>query len=512
MELINTTLLIASVFFFFLALKIINPGHRRKDGVRELPGPRNFPIFGSIHLMLGSKLPHYSFRDLSSVYGPIMRLKLGEIHVVIVSSAEGAREIMKTHDIVFASRSINKSIETLFYGGKNIIFGPYGEFWRQLRRICTLELLSTKRVRSFRAVREEEVSHLLQSVAASSGVELNLSCKLAEIGNNVIARAVIGGRCADQELFFSALSGAVELVTGLTMVDLFPSLPFLGRITGVQRRLEQCKTKLDSMLENIIEEHVEKMMTKNSLVDNDEDQSSMEDLTDVLLRLQLEGNFQFPLSNDNIKAVISDLLLAGSETTSTLTEWVMTELIQNPEIMKKAQREVREVIGGSPRKLVEEEVTSGRLTYLQLVIKETLRLHPPVPLLLSRENQESCEVMGYEIPLKSTVLINMWAIARDAKYWDDPNIFWPERFEGTSLDFRGSHFEYVPFGAGRRVCPGMQFGLSTVELVLTYLLYYFDWKYLGKKLDMGEAYGVSIRRESPLYLVPTLHFSLPIPV
>ncbi|KAK8943002.1 5-epiaristolochene 1,3-dihydroxylase [Platanthera zijinensis] len=500
-------LLLSALLLLVASLKIINSS-KQQQKIKEAPGPWNLPIVGSLHRMLGSKLPHHVFRGLSAVYGPIMRLKLGEIHVVVVSSAEAAREITKTHDIVFASRPLIKSIDVLFYGGKDLIFAPYGEFWRQMRRICTAELLSTKRVRSFRLMREEEVANLLQSIAASSGTVVNITKKLAEISNNVMARATIGRRCKDQELFFSALAESVELTSGFTAVDLFPSLPSIGRITGYQRKLEQCKRKLDLITEKIIGEHEEKM-TKHPAASNDKEPLIEEDLIDVLLRIQREDIFQFPLSKDSIKAIIQDMLLAGSETTSTLLEWAMSELLRNPEIMKKAQREVREALGITMLgKLSEEEVASGKLIYLQLVIKETLRLHPPAPLLLPRENQESCEVLGYEIPSKTRVIINMWAIARDANYWVDPNTFWPERFEGNSVDFKGAHFEFMPFGAGRRICPGVQFGLATVEIVLAYLLYYFDWEYLGK-MEMTEAFGITIRRWFPLCAVPTLRVPLP---
>ncbi|KAK8928765.1 Premnaspirodiene oxygenase [Platanthera zijinensis] len=230
MELSYVALFLVSIFSFsFLALKFMNSKKHGKEGGRELPGPWNLLILGSLHHILGSKLPHHSLRDLSAVYGPIMRLKLGEIPVVVISSAEAAMDVMKTHDIVFATRPITKSIEALFYGGNEVIFAPYGEFWRQMRRLCTLEPLSTKRVRSFRAVREEEVSHLLGSLSPSSGVAVNLSSKLAEISNNVIARAVIGSRYRDQELFLSVLDDVVEFVSGFTLVDLFPSKPFLGK-------------------------------------------------------------------------------------------------------------------------------------------------------------------------------------------------------------------------------------------------------------------------------------------
>ncbi|KAK8943009.1 hypothetical protein KSP39_PZI009223 [Platanthera zijinensis] len=511
MEMPDAALILLSALLFVATLKFINFAKlpATKGRVRQAPGPWNLPFVGSLHRMRGSKQPHRVLHDLSAVYGPIMRIKLGEIHVVVVSSAEAAREIMKTHDIVFASRPINKSIQALFYGGNDIIFGPYGEFWRQMRRICSIELLSSKRVRSFRPFREDEVLRLLRSIAASSGAVVNISKRLAEIGNSITARAVIGGRCRDQELFFSALNEAVEFVSGFTIVDLLPSLPFIGRITGHQQRLEECKRRLDQIAEKIVEEHAEKA-AKHSTADNNEEPLTEEDLIDVLLRIQREGSLQFPLSKDNIKAIINDMLLAGSETTSTLMEWAMSELIRNPKIMKKAQREVRSALGITMLgKLSEEKVVGGKLTYLRQVINETLRLHPPAPLLLPRENQTSCKVLGYEIPAKTRVIINMWAIARDAKYWVDPNTFWPERFEGSSVDYRGAHFEFMPFGAGRRMCPGIQFGLATVEIVLAYLLYYFDWEHLGKVVDMAEAFGVTIRRGFPLCALPTLRYPLP---
>ncbi|XP_020597992.1 premnaspirodiene oxygenase-like [Phalaenopsis equestris] len=503
--------ILSSFLILFLILKFKNSKRRLEGGWREAPGPWNLPIIGSLHLVVGRHPPHQSFRNLSAVYGPIMSLKLGDIKVVIISSAEAAREIMKTHDIDFASRPVNESVEAIFYGSNNMVFGPCNEFWRQMRRLCSMELLSIRRVRSFRAVREDEVSHLIRHIAASSGVVVNLSSKMAETSNNIMARASIGGRCDDQKLFLSALSDAVEILSGFTIVDLFPSIPFIRRITGYLKGLEQCGKKLDTMAEKIVEEHKEKWAKHVS--NNDNGQLMEEDLTDVLLRVQREDSLQFPITNDNIKALINDMLMAGSETTSTTLEWAMSEMVQNPTIMEKAQREVREVIGnsGGLENLADEKLISGRLTYLQLVIKETLRLHPPGPLLLPRENQESQVIMGYVIPAKTKVMINMWAIGREEKYWGDPESFRPERFEENHVDFKGAHFEYVPFGAGKRICPGMQFALSTLEIILAHLLYYFDWKFLGEKgekLDMTEAFGITARKKAPLVLLPTLRFPI----
>ncbi|KAK8961441.1 Cytochrome P450 71D10 [Platanthera guangdongensis] len=196
-------------------------------------------------------------------------------------------------------------------------------------------------------------------------------------------------------------------------------------------------------------------------------------------------------------------------------EWTMSELVRNPAVMKKAQTEVREVLKleGSSKSLLSEELVSGKLSYLSSVINETLRLHPPVPLLLPRENHEDCEVMGYVIPAGTTVMINVWAIGRDPNNWNEPEAFRPERFEEEdSINLKRANFEFIPFGAGRRICPGIHFGLSTVEMTMAYLLYYFDWKYVsvkGEELDMTETFGVATKRKSPLPLIATPHFPLP---
>ena len=174
----------------------------------------------------------------------------------------------------------------------------------------------------------------------------------------------------------------------------------------------------------------------------------------------------------------------------------MSELVKNPRVLHKAQAEVRETFRGQ-EKLTEDDMV--KLSYLHLVIKEALRLHAPVPFLLPRECRQTCQVMGYDVPKGAKVFVNVWAIARDSKFWGDGEAFRPERFDGSSVDFRGNDFEFVPFGAGRRICPGITHGLANMELVLASLLYHFDWELPGD-LDMTEAFGITLRRKSKLML------------
>ncbi|KAK8918269.1 Premnaspirodiene oxygenase [Platanthera zijinensis] len=480
MDLLIITLLV--FFILTVLIKKISSGHP-KEAIRQPPGPWNLPVIGSLHHLLRPQPAHQILSRLSAIHGPIMGLKLGEISAVVVSSSAAAKEILKTHDISFASRPIYSSIKVITYGGKDIAFAPYGEFWRQMRRLCLLELLSAKRVQSFRYIREEEISNLIQSIAgaAASSVSVNLNDEISQLSSNITARAVIGRRTTDHKLFRSAVTGVEKLASGLNFPDLFPSMPFIARITGEHRKNQGLQPL------------------------------AVDDIIDVLLRIQEENDLQFPLTDDHIKAVIGDLLVAGSSTTASTLVLAMSELIRNPAVKCKAQSEVRETFGrGMPNTMAEEELMSGdKLSYLKLVIKETLRLHPPAPLLLPRENPERCEVMGYEIPAKTMVMVNAWAMGRDSNNWDEPDAFRPERFDGSDdAEFKGRQTKFIPFGAGRRICPGMSFALAVVEMTLAHLLYYFDWEYIGGELDMTEAPGLSADLKFPLCLLPIQHIPL----
>ncbi|XP_072955972.1 desmethyl-deoxy-podophyllotoxin synthase-like isoform X1 [Typha angustifolia] len=485
----------AVVIVFVLAYLKIST-YSNKSATRPPPGPWKLPIIGSIHHLVGS-LPHRAMRDLAIRHGAdVMLLKLGEVPTVVLSSREAAKEVMKTHDIAFASRPMSVTIEVLTSGGKDIVFAPYGDYWRQLRKICVLELLSSKRVQSFRCVREEEVTNLVRSIWSSSPSSLvNLSERLYMLVNDMTARAVFGSKCKEQNAFLRALDESINLSAGFNLADLFPSSRIANMLSGVTAKAQRCTRTVHQIVDRIIQEH--KVRQNRATVAGTE-----EDLLDVLLKIQEEGGLQFPLTTEAIRAVIFDIFGAGSETSATTLVWAMSELVRNPGVMKKVQSEVRRVYQERPRLVTEENI--NELRYLQLVIKETLRLHVPVPLLLPRQCSDTCRLSGYDIPEGATVIVNAWAIGRDPRYWTDPDEFVPERFEDGSVDFKGTDFEFIPFGAGRRICPGMSFGLANVELTLASLLYHFDWEIPNgmkpDELDMDEAFGLTARRKTDLSL------------
>ncbi|CAN6226492.1 unnamed protein product [Urochloa humidicola] len=488
-----------------LYLRRSTSGNGQGSALRLPPSPWSLPVIGHIHHLAGGALPHHAMRDLARRLGPLMLLRLGEIRVLVASSADAAREIMRTHDLAFSTRPMSPMGKILLgEGSYGIVFAPYGDGWRQLRRICTTELFSARRVRSFRAVREDEVRRLLRSVAAAaaSSVTVNLSEMVSAYVADASVRAIIGSRFRDRETFLRLLEKRLKNVPAQSLPDLFPSSRLAMLLSPAPRLFRSQREEMMAFIDTIIHEHQENRASSG--VDGDE-----EDLLDVLLRIQKEGELDPPLTTENIKAVIIDIFGGSSETSATTLQWIMAELMRNPRVMRKAQDEVRRVLSGL--EIVTEE-SLAELRYLPLVIKEALRLHPPAPLLIPRECRSPCQVLGFDVPAGVMVLVNAWAIGRDPMHWDAPEEFMPERFEGSGVDFKGTDFEFIPFGAGRRMCPGIGFGLANMELALACLLYHFDWELpdgvVPGELDMTERLGITTRRRSDLVLVPTVRVPL----
>ncbi|KAJ0857754.1 Germacrene A hydroxylase [Helianthus annuus] len=278
---------------------------------------------------------------------------------------------------------------------------------------------------------------------------------------------------------------------GFDVADIFPSKKFLHHLSGKRGRLTSIHNKLDSLINNLVAEHT---VSKSSKVN--------ETLLDVLLRLK--NSEEFPLTADNVKAIILDMFGAGTDTSSATVEWAISELIRCPRAMEKVQAELRQALNGKER-IKEEEIQD--LPYLNLVIRETLRLHPPLPLVMPRECRQAMNLAGYDVANKTKLIVNVFAINRDPEYWKDAESFNPERFENSNTTIMGADYEYLPFGAGRRMCPGSALGLANVQLPLANILYYFKWKLPNgashDQLDMTESFGATVQRKTELMLVPS---------
>ncbi|XWS10656.1 hypothetical protein CRYUN_Cryun38cG0015700 [Craigia yunnanensis] len=334
-----------------------------------------------------------------------MHLQLGEISTVVISSSEAAQQVMQIHDVNFANRPYSLAASFVTYNFSDIFFAPYGDHWRQLRKICTLELLSMRRVQSFR-LSERKRLHIL------------------------LGRAAFGAKYKDQDDFTLLVQDEYsEALGGFSLVDVFPSLKLLHVISGATSKFKKLHQKFDKILQNIMEEHRARKETSTSC------KKEADDLVHVLINLKL--------------------FLLGVRASNTI-EWAMSEMLKNPRVFKKAQIEVRQLIGNKGD--VNEEVMED-LKYL-----------------------------------------------KDPNHWPEAEKFYPERFLDSSIDFKGANFELIPFGAGRRMCPGISFGIANIELILSQLLYHFDWKFSdGRKLediDMTEVFGLAVGRKHDLCLVP----------
>ncbi|KAL2516773.1 Cytochrome [Abeliophyllum distichum] len=495
-----------ATFFFFLFLLAKHYFNKSRTDQKLPPGPRKLPFIGNLHQLVGS-LPHRSLKKLSEKYGPLMHLQIGELKTIVVSSARTAEETLKTNGLVFADRPELLLTKIMFYNFSDLGSSPYGEHWRQMRKLCIMELLSPKKVQSFQNIMVEEFSRLVSSIQSSQGVPINLTEKILEAESTIICRAAVGRRYSDQKALISLARETASFAGIFNVGDIFPSLKFLDSLFGSKRKLVNMHKKVDFILENIFREHEEDRLSITR--GQTGDQPLEEDLLDVFLRLKDSDEFQVSITKENIKANILELLFAGIETSSTAIEWAMATMMKHPRVMEKAQREVRQAFKGN-KKISHSDIQN--LSYLKMVIKESLRLYPPGPLLGPRLSRAKCTIDGYDIPANTIAIINGWAIGRDPEYWDNPEVFEPERFNNISTTFTGANFELIPFGAGRRMCPGISFGLASIEQSLAYLLYHFDWKLPGgispEEFDMTEKAGATSGRKHGLCLIPTSYVPL----
>ncbi|OMO72249.1 Cytochrome P450 [Corchorus capsularis] len=468
------------------------------------PSPPSLPILGNLH-QLGED-PPVALKSLAKTYGPLMMIRLGRLPVLIASSADAAREIMKTHDTIFSNRPIFPSDEKILVGSKGFSMAPYGEYWRQMRSICALHLLSNKTVQSFKPLREEETALFIEKINKSSLLTLpvDLTQTLATLTNDFVCRVAFGRKYGDdgEQNFKEVLDECMLLLGGWDIGNFIPWLAWISHLNGLNSRYNRVAKWLDNFLDKVIDEHID---DRRRLGGSSGSEVNNKDLVDVLLEIQKNDTISgFSLERESMKGSILDIFIGGSDTTTTVLEWSMTELLRHPKVMKQVQDEVRQ-IGIGKSSIKEEDL--DKMHYLKAVIKETLRLYPPVPLLVPRLSSHDVKIMGYDIPAGTTVLTNAWAIGRDPATWDEPDEFRPERFLNSPIDFKGNDFRAIPFGAGRRSCPGLSFAMAMSEIVLANLVYKFDWSLpggvTGQDLDMTQSSGLIGRRKVHLKAVAT---------
>ncbi|KAL0338778.1 UNVERIFIED_CONTAM: cytochrome [Sesamum angustifolium] len=402
------------------------------------PGPAGLPLIGIFH-KIGDTHLHEYLSQVSKEFGPLLYFKLGSRPVLVANSSRTAEEILKTQDLAFCSRPAMLSLRKLSNGGFDIAFAPYSEYWREMRKICVLHLLSATRVRSFRPIREDEVSRMVQKLSehASRSETINMTERITFLTSTIICRVAFGKRyeheTGESKEFNHIIREFQTELSAFHFRDYFPWLGWLDNVLGKIDHLERVYKKWDLFYEQLLDEHQQP----------DRPKSMDGDVVDILLQLRKDGSFDLPL--DHIKAVLM----------------------------------------------------------------ETLRVYSTIPLLIPRETIKDCTIDGYEIPAKTLVHVNAWAISKDPKLWKDPFEFKPERFledeRKLTLDLKGTDFGLIPFGAGRRGCPGITMALATVEIVMANLLYLFDWGLPDgmKKEDIDNdiSPGLTLHKKNPLLLV-----------
>ncbi|XP_010425289.1 PREDICTED: cytochrome P450 71B17-like [Camelina sativa] len=470
------------------------------------PSPPTLPVIGNLHQV--GELPHMLFQRLAERTGHVMLLHLGFVPVTVISSREAAEEVCRTHDLDCCSRPKLVGSRLTSRGFKDVAFTPYGDEWKERRKFLVREFFCLKKVQSSGNIREEECNFLVKKLSESAvdRSPVDLSKTLFWLTASILFRVAFGQRFHENEFIdkdkIEELVSEAERAQGsFTCSDFFP-IAGLGWlvdcISGQHKRLKDVFVKLDTLFQGVIDDHLHP-----GKISKDH-----RDIVDVMLDV-IDDHKQgkddsLKLTIDHIKALLTNLFLGGVDTGAITMIWAMTELVKTPEVMKKVQGEIRDRLGNNKERITEEDLE--KIPYLNMVIKETFRLHPAAPLLLPRETMAHIKVQGYDIPPKTQILVNAWVIGRDPKYWTNPEEFNPERFIDSPVDYKGRHFELLPFGSGRRICPGIAMGVATVELGLLNLLYYFDWRapdgMTHEDIDKEEAGTLRVVKKVPLKLVP----------
>ncbi|KAI3802425.1 hypothetical protein L1987_30557 [Smallanthus sonchifolius] len=481
----------------FLAIYIFTDYFLHK--LQNLP-PRPWlpplPIIG--HLYLLNKPLHKSLAKLSAEHGPIQLLQFGSRRVLVVSSPSAAEECLSKNDMVFANRPPLLAGKYLGYNYTSLIFAPYGDHWRNLRRICSLEILSSHRIKEFEPIRADKACLMVRNLYRSSSKQptvVHVKSIFVKLTLNTITRMISGkkyyhssddvltGEEKDMAHGFHEIVDEILKVMGATNLgDFLPILRWLG-VSKLEKILICLQAKRDLFMQKLLEE------LKGSMSDGNHKKNMIQ----MLLYLQKTEPESY--TDEMIRSLMLVILASGTDTSISTMEWAMSLLLNNPSILNKAQAEIDNYVGAD--RLIEES-DMPNLPYLGCIIKETMRMFPPGPIL-PHASAEDCTVGRYHVPKGTMLLINVWEIQNDPNIWDDPKTFRPERFEG----FRDIGFKLLPFGFGRRSCPGEGIAIRLMALGLGSLIHCFEWDRTSEnEVDMSEGTeGLSLKKAINLVAV-----------
>ncbi|TMW91616.1 hypothetical protein EJD97_014106 [Solanum chilense] len=482
---IAALLTLAFIFYFFLSIK--------KSSKLPLPPEiaGGWPIIG--HLFYfdndGDDRPlARKLSDLADKYGPVFTFRLGLPRVLVISSSDAVKDCYSKNDAVFANRPACLYGEYLGYNNAVLFLANYGPYWRNIRKLIIQEVLSNTRLEKLKQIKlckiRNNIKNLHSRIQTTEEKSVtNLTDWLEELNFGLIVQMIAGKNYesggdgdgeGEMERFKEAFRKFLVLSMEFVLWDAFP-IPLFKWIDfqGHVKLMKKTFNDIDSIFQKWLNEHVKRRDTSLMEFNGSGNET---DFIDVMLSKMSNEHLHEGYSRDTvIKATVFSLVLDAADTVSLHINWGMTLLINNQHVLKKAQEEIDTKIG-KDRWLDDNDIND--LVYLQAIVKEVLRLYPPGPLLVPHENREDCVVSGYRIP--------------------------KDRFFTTDIDFRGQDYAFIPFGSGRRSCPGMTYALQVEYLTIGHLIQGFDYKTrLDEPLDMKEGPGMTMRKVNPVEVIIT---------
>ncbi|XP_058082393.1 cytochrome P450 CYP82D47-like [Magnolia sinica] len=496
---------------FFASLLLYKLWMIRVTSKKEAPEPAGgWPVIGHLHMLGGHEPFMRQLGAMADKYGPAFTLRLGVHRTLIVSGPEVIKECLTTKDKVLASRPTSAFSEYLAYNYAGFGLAPYGPYWRDIRKMVTLELLSSRRIDMFKKIWIAEIDRSMKELHGLlvknnlNPVKVEMKQWFGELAFNVvgmmIARKRYFGTTAsltdveEARRFRKAMAEVIYLLGVFVVSDVLPFLKWIDFL-GQKRAMKRLAKEMDSILVSWLEEHRERR--RSGSVEGEHD------FMDVMISCMDDAQLSNYDPDTVIKATCEALIIAGSDTTTASLTWALCLLLNNRDVLKKAKDEL-DIHVGRDREV--DECDINNLVYLQAIVKETLRLYPSAPVSVPHEATEDCQIGGFHVPASTRLFVNLWKLHRDPDVWSDPSKFQPERFIGghADVDFKGQRLEYIPFGAGRRSCPGYALALKILHLTLARLLHDFDITTPNDApVDMSEGIGLTLLKATQMEVILT---------
>ncbi|KAF3792779.1 Cytochrome P450 82C4 [Nymphaea thermarum] len=497
---------LAEVFAAVLVLLFIYHIWPKKRGEtrRRPPEPGGaWPVVGHLRLLSRSTTTplHRTLAALSEKHGPLFTLQLGQMSVLVVSSMDLAKECFTTNDRAFAGRPSLQSWKCVGYDHPMFGLAPYGPYWREVRNITTMELLSNQRLELLKHIRVEEVGAWIRGLyhSCSDDQPVDWKQRLSSLSLNIILRMVAGKRyfnldgeenIGEADDLRKVIEEFFHLLGKLTVTGAIPWLEWLD-VGGHLKAMKRVHKKMDQIATAWLAEHRREKESGGT--------EAEKDFIDVLIEELKDGHLSEKYQTDTIiVATALAIVSAGTDTVSVTIEWILSALLNNRRALEKAKEEL-DCNVRRERQVEESDIKD--LPYLQAIVKESMRLYPALPLLPPHQSMEPVQLGGYHIPVGTTLFVNVWKIFQDPVLWSDAEEFRPERFLTSckDIDFGGQSFAFMPFGSGRRICAGWTMALQVIHLALARLLQSFEWSTpMDEPVDMREGLSIIMSTAAPL--------------